>query len=125
MLVLQDWLLFIGHVLLVVFNMVGWIWKRTRKLHLITIGLTAFSWIVLGAVYGWGYCFFTDYHAEVLEQLGHPDAHKTFIQLMFKRLLGLSLGLSTANMLAVIVFIMIILATAFVWIRDWQRGRSS
>lgn len=76
MLILQDWLLFIGHVLLIVFNMVGWIWKRTRKLHLITISLTAFSWIVLGAVYGWGYCFFTDYHAEVLEHLGHADGKR-------------------------------------------------
>ena len=76
--VLLDWLLFSVHTALVLFNMFGWIWKRTRVAHLITLGLTAFSWFALGAIYGWGYCLCTDYHASagaVGEPSGRPDVH--------------------------------------------------
>ena len=119
--VVLDCVLFWGHVTLTIFNMVGWIWKRTRLLHLVTFGLTAFSWLVLGAIYGWGYCICTDYHARILERLGSPDADITFIQLMFKRLLGLTVSQQVADTLAVTVFILIVIATVFVWARQWYQ----
>jgi len=123
-LVLQDWGLFLFHTGLVLFNMLGWIWRRTRVLHWVTMALTAFSWFGLGAVYGWGYCFFTDYHAYVLRQLGHPDAELTFVQLMLKRLLGISLSKPVAGNLAMVVFLLIVAATCAVWLRELaQRGR--
>ncbi len=125
MLVLQEWVLFWGHVLLVVFNTFGWIWRRTRVLHLITISLTAFSWFALGAVYGWGYCFCTDYHADVLRRLNSPDANLTFIQLMFKRLLGMQVDQQLADGLTVVIFALILIATAVVWIRTLLRYRHS
>ncbi len=124
MLALQDWLLFWGHVALVVFNVTGWIFPRTRLLHLATFGLTACSWFVLGAVYGWGYCICTDYHAEVLARLGDPNANITFIQLMFKRLLGLSIGQPLADYLAVAVFVFITIATTCVWARTWHQRQN-
>jgi hypothetical protein len=121
MLALQEWVLFWGHVLVVVFNTCGWIWRRTRVLHLVTIGLTAFSWFALGAIYGWGYCFCTDYHADVLRRLGNPDANLTFIQLMFKRILGMTVSQPLADTLAVVVFVLILIATAAVWAADLRR----
>ncbi|MGZ8511472.1 MAG: DUF2784 family protein, partial [Chitinophagaceae bacterium] len=51
---------FVFHTVFTLFNMVGWIFPRTRKLHLITLSITAFSWFVLGIWYGWGYCACTD-----------------------------------------------------------------
>lgn len=120
MLVLLDWTIFLGHVALIAFNMVGWIWRRTRVLHLVTISLTAFSWLVLGAWYGWGYCFCTDYHAQILEQLNDPGANVTFIQLMFQRLFRIELSQPAADGLAVSVFVLILLATAAVWLRPWR-----
>ena len=123
MLAIQDWVLFLGHVGLVLFNTFGWIWKRTRLWHLVTMGLTAFSWFALGAVYGWGYCFCTDYHAEVLRRLEHPDANITFIQLMFKRLLGISIDQSLADNLAIGVFALIVLATIAVWTHELFQRR--
>jgi hypothetical protein len=116
---LLDWTIFLGHVALIIFNMFGWIWSRTRLLHLITLGLTAFSWLVLGAWYGWGYCFCTDYHARILEQLNDPGADVTFIQLMFQRLFRIELSQPAADGLAVSVFVLILLATATVWVRPW------
>jgi hypothetical protein len=125
MLVMQEWVLFWGHVLLVVFNTVGWIWKRTRLLHLVTLGFTACSWFALGAVYGWGYCFCTDYHARVLRQLGSPDADLTFIQLMFHRLSGVAVGRVVADRLAVVVFVLILVATVIVWARaGWRHWKT-
>ncbi len=124
MLILQESMLFWGHVALVLFNMTGWMFRQTRRLHLATFGLTAFSWFALGAVYGWGYCICTDYHADVLARLGSPEADLTFIQLMFQRLLGMPSDRSTADTLAVVVFLLICFATAFVWTRVWLHRRA-
>ncbi|MBT3271653.1 MAG: DUF2784 family protein, partial [Spirochaetales bacterium] len=50
------------HSCVIIFNLTGWIWRKTRIPHLILIGLTAFSWFVLGIWYGFGYCPSTDWH---------------------------------------------------------------
>ena len=55
----------------------------------------------------------------MLEQLGNPAADLTFIQLMFERLLGLSVGAALADGVGVVVFALILCATAFVWL--WPR----
>src|SRR5262249_8135894 len=62
MLDVLDKAFLVFHTALVLFNMFGWAWRRTRVLHLVTLGATAFSWFVLGAFYGWGYCLCTDWH---------------------------------------------------------------
>ena len=48
---------FVFHTVFTLFNMGGWAFPKTRKLHLITLSLTAFSWFILGIWYGWGFCF--------------------------------------------------------------------
>jgi hypothetical protein len=71
------WLAFLNvfflvfHTLWMAFNMTGWAWKKTRRLHLLTMGLTALSWFVVGPLwYGTlGYCLCTDWHWEVLTGL--------------------------------------------------------
>ena len=65
MLQLLDVLLTIIHILIIVFNLFGWIPKRTRKAHLVSILLTAASWFVLGIWYGTGYCPFTEWQWKV------------------------------------------------------------
>ena len=67
---LLDILFVVFHTLLVGFNMLGWAWRRTRRLHLITISVTLLSWFGLGVVYGWGYCPLTDWHWDVKRVLG-------------------------------------------------------
>ena len=68
---LLDKAFFVFHALLIAFNMVGWAWKKTRAAHLIVLGLTAFSWIVMGAFHGWGDCLCTDWHFRVRHHLGY------------------------------------------------------
>ena len=124
MLILLDWAFLWLHALLILFNMVGWAWKRTRLLHLITFGATAFSWFVLGAFYGWGYCLCTDWHFQVRRQLGYADPYTSYVQLLFEELLGIPISRPVADVIAGAVFAFILIATCVVWIRDWRRGRA-
>lgn len=91
MLVLLDIFLTILHIALVVFNLTGWIWKRTRRLHLLSLALTAASWFALGPWYGWGYCPLTDWHWEVKHQLGETNLPQSFIKYIADQLTGLDI----------------------------------
>jgi hypothetical protein len=87
-LILADWFFVVFHSSLILFNLFGWIWKKTRKAHLITISLTLLSWGVLGIWYGWGYCPLTDWHWQVLEKLGKADLPNSYISYLLDRVLG-------------------------------------
>lgn len=43
-----NWFFILFHTALVVFNCIGWAWKKTRRLNLISLGLTMVSWFVMG-----------------------------------------------------------------------------
>ena len=75
-----------AHLLVIGFNMFGWIWNKLLKLHLICIIATAFSWFALGIWYGWGYCLLTDWQWEVKRQLGEKDLPASFISHMLQEL---------------------------------------
>jgi hypothetical protein len=83
---LLDVFFLVFHTLLILFILSGWIWKRTRKLNLFTILLTAASWVVLGIFYGFGYCPLTDWHFSILEKLGHGDLPDSYIKYLADRI---------------------------------------
>lgn len=87
-LILADWFFVVFHSSLILFNLLGWIWKKTRKAHLITISLTLLSWGFLGIWYGWGYCPLTDWHWQVLEKLGKTNLPNSYISYLLDRVLG-------------------------------------
>lgn len=79
-LALQD-LLYTGlHLVIIGFNLFGWIWPATRKLHFVLVLLTAASWLLLGLWYGIGYCPITDWQWQVKEKLGEKDLPASFIK---------------------------------------------
>ena len=80
------------HSLLVLFNMFGWIWKKTRRLNLICILLTAASWLLLGIFYGLGYCPLTDWHFTILRKLGYTNLPDSYLSFLFTRLTGLQVN---------------------------------
>jgi Protein of Unknown function (DUF2784) len=96
---------FVFHTVFTVFNMVGWVFKKTRKLHLITLSLTAFSWFFLGIWYGWGYCFCTDWHWNVREKLGYHDHSHSYIHFLIFKVTGLNLNLTLVEYGTLIVFV--------------------
>ena len=77
---LLDVLFVVFHTALVGFNMLGWAWRRTRRLHLLTIGVTLLFWFGAGIAYGWGYCPLTDWHWDVKRALGETGLPASWIK---------------------------------------------
>ena len=114
---------FVVHNLLILFNMTGWIWPRTRKLHLVTLGATLFSWIVMGAWYGWGYCLCADWHFQIRRQLGIHDHESSYMELLLNRIPGVTVTRRFADVVTVSGLVLILMATTWVWIRHFSVGR--
>ena len=75
-----DYFLIFFHTFLIFFNLFGWIWKRTRKINLISLSIVAFSWLVLGIWYGIGYCPLTDLHWYIKFLIGETDLPYSYIK---------------------------------------------
>ena len=88
-LIILDGFFRMFHTALIFFNLFGWIFRRTRLLNLITLMLTAFSWLVLGYWYGFGYCVCTDWHWKVLEARGEHNLPYSYVTYLAQRLLGM------------------------------------
>jgi hypothetical protein len=88
---LLDIFFTIFHSLLVLFILFGWIWKKTRRLNLVCILLTAASWLGLGIFYGLGYCPLTDWHFNILRKLGYSDIPDSYLSFLFTRLTGMQI----------------------------------
>lgn len=85
---IADIFFVVFHTALIVFNLFGWIWRKTRRLNFITLLLTGASWGVLGIFWGWGYCPLTDWHFEVLHHLDVYDLPNSYILYLYRRLTG-------------------------------------
>jgi len=85
------------HTSLVIFNLFGWIWKKTRRLNLICLLVTAGSWLILGIFYGFGYCPLTDWHFNILRNLGYTDLPTSYLSFLFTRLTGLPIDQSLVD----------------------------
>lgn len=125
MLYVLDKAFFISHTLLILFNMFGWISRRTRPYHLVVLLLTAASWFILGAFYGWGYCICTDWHFRIRDQLGYPDVGPSYLQLLAVEFFGILISQSTADWIAGVGFGLIVIATTLTWLGDWMRRQKS
>jgi hypothetical protein len=88
MLKLLDVLLTILHLVIILFNLFGWMFSSTRKLHLISIILTAASWFILGIWFGMGYCPITDWQWNVKEKLGEHNLPSNFIEYFAEKISG-------------------------------------
>ncbi|MEM7105262.1 MAG: DUF2784 domain-containing protein [Bacteroidota bacterium] len=112
MLKFLDILLFTLHLIVIVFNLTGWIWKGTRRFHLWVIGLTGASWFILGIWYGWGYCFLTDWHWSIKRQLGVEDLPNSFIQYFFEAI-GIGIVPNTTDSITLVAFVLAIVISIY------------
>jgi hypothetical protein len=122
---LLDWFFVLFHSVVILFNLFGWIFRGTRKWNLALLLLTAASWFGLGVFYGWGYCFLTDWHWQVLEALSVSPHESSYVQYLFRRVAGVTVGAAFADVLTAILFFAAMAASLFVNIRDRFRIRSS
>ena len=89
MLLLLDIFLTIFHLVIVLFNLFGWIPRKTRRANFITLLLTAASWFILGIWYGMGFCPVTKWQWEVKEKLGEQNLQSNFIEYVAEKLLAM------------------------------------
>ena len=118
-----NFFFFVFHTVFTLFNMVGWIFPKTRKLHLITILLTACSWFILGIWYGWGYCFCTDWHWIVRQKLGFSDHSHSYIHLLILKLTGADIIPQLVDNATFIIFLVSFALSAWLNIRDYKKGK--
>ena len=113
MLKLLDIIYLCLHLLVISFNLFGWIWKRTRKLHLIVLAATLFSWLILGLKYGLGYCFLTDWHWEIKMKLGETNLPNSFITYFFDQYTFLNFSPEVVDAITIISFALAILIAIY------------
>jgi hypothetical protein len=114
---------FVFHTSLIIFNLFGWIWKKTRLANLIVILLTAFSWTILGIWYGFGFCPCTDWHWQVREKLGYFDMPSSYTKFLIDSLTGLDVKETMVDTLAVTLLALALVASVFTNLRDWKKKR--
>ena len=107
------------HSLLILFILFGWIWKKTRRLTLACILLTAASWLGLGIFYGLGYCPLTDWHFNILRKLGYSDLPNSYLSFLFTRLTGLQIDQNLVDAVTLWGLVMALLISVFLNFRHW------
>ncbi|MBG6236212.1 hypothetical protein IWX76_002793 [Pedobacter sp. CAN_A7] len=106
MLQLLDIFYTVLHVVIIVFNLSGWIWLRTRIYHFYGILLTAFSWVFLGIWYGFGYCPITDWQWQVKEKLGENNLPDSFIKYLADQISGENINPNVVDVLTAVWFVL-------------------
>ena len=116
-----DYSFVVFHGILTLFNLTGWAWRRTRRIHLITIGLTILSWFGLGIFYGWGYCPCTEWHWQVKYKLGNTDLPYSYVKYYMDKITGISWD---ALLVDVSVVVLGLLAFALSGYFNWQDNKT-
>lgn len=109
-----DWFFTVLHLTIIGFNLLGWIWKKTRKLHFVLVLLTAASWVILGIWFGLGYCPITDWQWEIKERLGETNLPNSFIKYFADKIANSNISadlidIATASCFGVAVFLSVYL----------------
>lgn len=107
------------HSFLIIFNLFGWIWKRTRILNLVVLSLTGASWLFLGLMVGTlGYCPLTDWHFRILEKLGEFNLPDSYIKYLADRLTGLDINASLVDKVTLFVFLAALAFSLYFNVKD-------
>jgi hypothetical protein len=114
----------IFHSSLVIFNLFGWIWKKTRVWNLITLLLTGASWLFLGLIVGTlGYCPLTDWHFNILEKLGVTDLPNSYMKYLADRITGLDFNAALVDKITLYSFLGALIISLFLNIREFRKSK--
>jgi hypothetical protein len=111
--IVADIFFVIFHTGLILFNLLGWIWKPLRPWNLAALLLTGASWFILGIFYGIGYCPFTDWHFTILDELGKHPGTNSYIDYILERILGLSVEASMVDNWTVTMYFVVLSVSIF------------
>ena len=123
---LADILFVVFHTFLIILNLFGWIWKKTRRLNLVTLILTGGSWIFLGLIVGTlGYCPLTDWHFNILGKLGATNLPDSYVKYLIDRLTGLNINETLIDNVTLYSFVAALVLSIFFNTREIIRKRKS
>lgn len=125
MLKLLDVLLFWFHIIIIVFNLFGWIWKATRRFHVVVVCGTLFSWLILGFKYGFGYCFLTDWHWNIKNQLGQYDLPASFIKYFLDSYTRINTSAGTVDVVTGLLFGLATIMTLYINLKPQSRKKEA
>lgn len=112
------------HSFLILFNLFGWIWRRTRIWNLVTLLLTGASWVILGRIVGVpGYCPLTDWHFAVLERLGRTDLPNSYVKYLADRITGLDFNSGTVDEITLYSFLAALIISLILNIRQLVKSK--
>jgi hypothetical protein len=120
---IADTFFFVFHVCLILFNLFGWLFKSSRKWNLITLGLTAFSWFALGAFYGFGYCFLTDLHWQIRDELGYPNPFNSYIHFLITTVFSITVSERLVDILTGSLFFAALVMSIVTNLKDYKKSR--
>jgi hypothetical protein len=109
-----DIALTLVHLVIIVFNLFGWIFPATRRAHLICVILTAFCWFVLGIWFGWGYCPVTDWQWHIKEKLGETNLSGSFITYYANKITGRQFSDAFINIITLVLFLLAAVISVYV-----------
>jgi len=109
-----DVLLTLLHFAIIGFNLFGWIWRPTRKAHLICIAITAGCWFILGIWFGLGYCPVTDWQWHIKEKLGETNLPGSFIKYYADKISGRNVNDSFIDVMTAGCFFLAALLSVYV-----------
>ena len=126
MLHFTDILFTLLHIIIILFNLFGWIFPATREAHFICITITAFCWFILGIWFGWGYCPLTDWQWHIKEQLGETNLPASFITWLANKITGMRFGDSFINLLTLVLFILAAIGSIyFNFVKPHKKNKNS
>ncbi len=120
---IADIFFFVFHICLIIFNLFGWLIKSLRKWNLITLGLTAFSWFALGAFYGFGYCFLTDWHWQIRDELGYPNPFNSYIHFLITTVFSITVSERFVDILTGALFFAALVMSVATNLKDYKKSR--
>ena len=121
-----DVLFVIFHSSLILFNLFGWIWRKTRIFNLITLLLTGASWLFLGLIYGTlGYCPLADWHFSILNKLGKTDLPVSYIKYLTDRLTGMNISATLVDQITLYTFLAALMFSLYFTIKDYVKSKKA
>jgi len=112
----------IFHILLIFFNLFGWIYRPFRKLNFITVSLTVFSWFILGIFFGIGYCPLTDWHYQIKNSLGQTNLPQSYIKYLLDSFTPFNFNPKTVEIATFGGLIFSVLGSLISNFRDYKKG---
>ncbi len=124
MLALADGFLDLLHIAVIVFNLTGWIWPKTRVAHRCLVALTTFFWLVVGPmVHSLGYCPLTQLQYAVKYARGIKDMPNSYIDYLLQKV-GIHLDPQLIDVMTGVTFASALVVTLVVWRRERRYAKA-